>query len=90
MTERIWMAAMVGLLLSAAVHTAATAAGRPTQDPRTEVCEAFPWDVPVEQSFTPAAVLRWRRGVERARQIARSASDGEANMGSHWDVSPAR
>jgi hypothetical protein len=27
------------------------------------VSEAFPWDAPVEQTFTVDSVLRWRRGT---------------------------
>jgi hypothetical protein len=34
-----------------------------------EICEAFPWDVPVEQSFTVASVLRWRRAMAATRQV---------------------
>jgi hypothetical protein len=37
--------------------------GHRRADPPTEVCEAFPWDVPVEQSFSAESVMRWRRAM---------------------------
>ena len=50
--------------------------GRPEQP--IEVCEAFPWDVPVEHSFTAESVMRWRRAMQEqgARQPGKSLPHG--------------
>jgi hypothetical protein len=66
MSDRFWAAVAAGALLVFASGAGASAAGQPA-----ELCEAFPWDVPVEQSFTPASVLRWRRDFESVRREQR-------------------
>jgi hypothetical protein len=65
----IGTALFVGLTL---VHDA-RAQESVAQGTLAEICEAFPWDVPVEQSFTVASVLRWRRAMDGMRQDTRSA-----------------
>jgi hypothetical protein len=55
---------LIGLTLGHHVRAEEPGAPQRRTPPPTEICEAFPWDVPVEQSFTVASVLRWRRAME--------------------------
>jgi len=62
-----------------AVHAHAqgrTAVYGPPSRP-VELSEAFPWDEPVEQTFTVDSMLRWRRGMlpERNQQTLIGAGD---------------
>jgi hypothetical protein len=63
-----WAIAAVGLLFSPAVHAGESASGRDGTSRSIELCQAFPWDAPVEQTFSVASVLRWRRAVHSVRQ----------------------
>lgn len=59
-----------GLLFAVHAHVQGrTAVHGPPSRP-VELSEAFPWDEPVEQTFTVNSVLRWRRSlpVERRQQ----------------------
>jgi hypothetical protein len=70
MSDRYRAAVAVGVLLFMAAQAGANGPGRGDAVRPNELCEAFPWDVPVEQSFTAAAILRWRRGYDAARRAA--------------------
>jgi hypothetical protein len=67
MPNLIWIAVAFALLCSSGARAEeVTPSGAPHRQP-AEICEAFSWDVPVEQSFTPESVLRWREhGDSRA------------------------
>lgn len=70
MSNKFWVtvAILVPCLLSApCVQADEAASGRGRPKPPTELCEAFPWDVPVEQSFTTESVMRWRRAMQEER-----------------------
>jgi hypothetical protein len=81
MSNKFWLTAAIlvpGLLRVPFVlaEEAVPRHGRP--EPPIEVCEAFPWDVPVEQSFTAESVMRWRRAMQEqgARQTAMALPRG--------------
>jgi hypothetical protein len=67
-----------GLVCAPCVLAGEAGSGHRGADPPTEVCEAFPWDVPVEQSFSVESVMRWRRAMrERGpRQFGTSLPHG--------------
>ena len=69
-----------GLLCAPYVQADEAVSGRGRPKPPTELCEAFPWDVPVEQSFTTESVMRWRRAmqVQRVQQSAKSFPRGRS------------
>jgi hypothetical protein len=46
-----------------------------------EVTEAFPWDMPTENSFSAEAVVRWRRAQAPPRALPRNLS---ANQRENW------
>lgn len=72
---RTWMTAAVlvaGLVSGPRVEAGDSMSRGSRPEPPVEICEAFPWDVPVEQSFTAELVLRWRRAMtERGARPAR-------------------
>jgi hypothetical protein len=59
------LAAFSGLVFSLGAH------GQEKVSAPVEICEAFPWDIPVEKSFTVASVLRWRHAMDSARIAAK-------------------
>jgi len=56
---RFRFAVAIGLLFS--VGAQAQQPGHTAERQPAELCEAFPWDVPVEHSFSVDSVLRWRQ-----------------------------
>jgi hypothetical protein len=62
MADRFCVWAALGLLFAAHAQAQQRVAvhGEPSRP--VELSEAFPWDEPVEQTFTVDSVLRWRRG----------------------------
>jgi hypothetical protein len=68
MANRFWVAAAIGLLFASHARAQDRAAAGAAASRPVELSEAFPWDEPVEQTFTVASVLRWRRGVPADRQ----------------------
>jgi hypothetical protein len=63
MADRFCVSVAFGLLF--ATHAQAqeriAVPGAPSRP--VELSEAFPWDEPVEQTFTVESVLRWRSGT---------------------------
>jgi hypothetical protein len=76
MSHAVCLAVAFGLLFSPGAQAQERTTGGGGQSRPVELCEAFPWDVPVEQSFTVASVLRWRRGEHDVRQARKSVRDG--------------
>jgi hypothetical protein len=70
MAKRFCAAVAGGLLFAVQAHVQARAAVHGAPSRPVELSEAFPWDAPVEQTFTVESVLRWRRSlpVERNQQ----------------------
>jgi hypothetical protein len=68
-----------GLVCAPCVLAGEAAPDHRRPDPPIEVCEAFPWDVPVEQSFSAESVLRWRRAMpeQGPRQSGTSLPRGQ-------------
>jgi hypothetical protein len=67
LSNKFWLSAAIlvpGLLCAPCVLADETVPGHGRAEPPIEVCEAFPWDVPVEQSFTAESVMRWRRAMQ--------------------------
>jgi hypothetical protein len=82
MAGRFRVAVALGLLL--ATHTQAQEQIAPRGAPSRpiELSEAFPWDEPVEQTFTVDSVLRWRRGSPAEAQqqtLIRAGRNHEPN-----------
>jgi hypothetical protein len=63
----LWLTVAAGLLFSFAAQAREPDFGESSAARHIELCEAFPWDEPVEQTFTVDAVSRWRRGATTAR-----------------------
>lgn len=76
MSDVVCVATAFGLLASPHAQAQQRASADARQSPPVELCEAFPWDVPVEQSFTVASVLRWRHGEQAVRQARNSLREG--------------
>jgi hypothetical protein len=64
------------VLVSLGAKAQETGSTRDGQREDAEVCEAFSWDVPVEQSFSVESVLRWRRLTRGAGQQQHPRSPG--------------
>jgi hypothetical protein len=80
MPNLIWIAVPAALLFSSGAQAEeVTLGGAPHRRP-AEICEAFSWDVPVEQSFTPESVLRWR---QHARSHERYSTPNPAARATH-------
>ena len=78
MASRICVTVAFGLLFSAHAYAQGHTASRGATSQAAELSEAFPWDEPVEQTFSVESVLRWRRGTaaERDHQtLIRAAGD---------------
>jgi hypothetical protein len=70
MSNQFWPAAAIlvpGLLCASCAQADESVSRRARPEPPIEICEAFPWDVPVEQSFTAKSVMRWRRAMQEQR-----------------------
>jgi len=70
MSNKFWVTAAIlvpGLLCAPWVRANDTMSRHGRSEPPIEVCESFPWDVPVEQSFTAESVSRWRRAIQEQR-----------------------
>ena len=67
MSHVFWVTVTVALVTSHGAQAHDPVAGNGGQSRSAELCEAFPWDVPVDRSFTAESVLRWRRGENDAR-----------------------
>ena len=81
MSNKFWLTAAIlvpSLLRAPCVRADEAVSGRGRPTPPIELCEAFPWDVPIEQSFTTESVMRWRRAMQEqaARQPVRSFPHG--------------
>jgi len=63
MANRFCVAVAVGLLFAPHGHAQGRTAVHGAPSRPVELSEAFPWDEPVEQTFTVDSVLRWRRGT---------------------------
>ena len=63
MADRFWLAMAVGLLFATHAQAQDRTAVHGAPSRPVELSEAFPWDEPVEQTFTVDSVLRWRRGM---------------------------
>ena len=75
MSDMLWVAAAIGLLVCPGAVAREPVASQPAPSRPVELCEAFPWDEPVEQTLTVELVLHWRRdanGVHRAMQPTRA------------------
>ena len=83
MSNKFWVTAAIlgsGLPGAPCVLADETVPRHRRPEPPTELCEAFPWDVPVEQSFTTESVMRWHRAmqVQRVQQSAKSFPRGRS------------
>lgn len=83
MSNKFWLTAAIlvpGLLGAPCVQADEAVPGRGRPKPPTELCEAFPWDVSVEQSFTTESVMRWRRAMQEqnAQQSVKSFPRGRS------------
>jgi hypothetical protein len=56
----------IGLMCSSAARAQEFGPDRDASSHSVELCQAFAWDEPIEQTFTVASVLRWRHGVRIA------------------------
>jgi hypothetical protein len=61
MPDLIRIALAFALLFSSGAQAEEVVQGKVPRRQPAEICEAFSWGVPVEQSFTPESVLRWRQ-----------------------------
>jgi hypothetical protein len=77
MANRFCVAAAVGLLFAVHVHAQARNAIHGVPSRHVELSEAFPWDEPVEQTFTVDSVLRWRRGTVSEQTLVRAGRNQE-------------
>ena len=57
----------IGLLVSASAQAREDVSDRVGPTRTIELCQAFPWDEPVEQTFSVASVINWRRATRDAR-----------------------
>lgn len=76
MSVTIWLGLAAGLVFSVDAQAQSAVSGHGDPSRPIELCEAFPWDEPVEQTFTVASVLRWRRGGQAPRPERNPALDG--------------
>ena len=75
MSEELWVTAAIlvfGWLCPAQAQSDAIVTRQSGPNPPIELCEAFPWDVTVEQSLTAESVSRWRRAMQVAPQAGTS------------------
>jgi hypothetical protein len=72
MLKTLNVAAAIGLIFSGGVQAQETTHDMHGQP--IEVSEAFPWDMPTENSFSAAAVLRWRRAQAAPHALPRNFS----------------
>ena len=56
----------IGLMCSPAARAQEFDPDHDANSRSVELCQAFAWDEPIEQTFTVASVLRWRHGVRIA------------------------
>jgi hypothetical protein len=69
--------AAVGLLLVTQAHAQGRTATHGTPSRPLELSEAFPWDEPVEQTFSVDSVLRWRRSTAGEHTLVRAIRNHE-------------
>jgi hypothetical protein len=73
MADRYCVAVAACFLFAHCAYGQGQTASRGAPSRHVELSEAFPWDEPVEQTFTVNSVLRWRRGAAAERAPTRSA-----------------
>ena len=84
MRDIVRTTAAIGLLFPLGVQAQQT--NHDVQRPPIELCEAFSWDAPPEQSLTVESVVRWRHGTgisaaaERHSPLARPVVDKSLSL----------
>jgi hypothetical protein len=68
MSEIFRVIVAIGLLVSTGTKAQEPVCGRGEPSRSMELCQAFPWDEPVEQTFTVGSVVRWRQTAPDVRR----------------------